>query len=904
MNSLFRRIRVARYLSWLVVLLTVLVGLVAVQLILAAGGDLDITFGVGGLVTTDIGVASTDKGYAVIQQPDGMLLAIGSSNTGGNADFTVIRTLVNGQPDNGFSSDGKVVIPVTAVDDDIAYALALQDDGKIIAAGSAFNGTNNDFALIRLTSTGILDTSFDNDGIVITDIESDDDVAKAVIVYPDGKLLVAGYGSTVIGGSDFVLVRYLPNGNLDTTFNADGIVTTHFGAHEEAHAVILQPDGKIVVAGHTDAGPNGDDFALARYLDNGSLDTTFSFDGKATTDFGGSNDLAQTIGLQYDGKIIAAGFVNNTDDDFALARYQANGNLDTTFDSDGKVITHVSDGDDQAYHLEIQPTGKILLMGFGPHPTQNDYDYIIIRYRINGSLDADFGTGGLVITDLGTINGANRSQDEGYGLTVQMDNKIVVVGFTDLVLGDDDFGLVRYESPNTPPLITDLSVIGNEDVGYTFTTAEFVAQFSDSDGDEMQFVQLTSLPLSGTLSLGGMPITLGQTIYVAELDTLVYEPDPDWFGEDSFDWNGSDGYEYANTPALVMITMNPVNDEPSFVSGDDITVAEDAGVQVVSSWATAISAGPSNEANQSLSFLLNNNNNALFLVPPTIDTTNGDLSFIPADDAFGQALVTAVLMDDGGTANGGDDISAPHLFTITVTSVNDAPAFVGGSPQTVDEDAGPQTVFSWANSITPGPANEAGQAVTFALTIDNEALFADLPTLNAMTGDLSYTPAVNAHGLATITVTLHDDGGTANGGQDSSPAQLLQITVNPVNDAPMLTAINKSGLPNTVLFLMTADFTANFMDVDGDSLTGIRIEWLPAHGSLTLGQTPVVIGQEILAEDLNLLQFTPDVNWSGNTVFGWNGSDGAVYALQNQLVNIEISAPAYQLFLPFCTRTP
>jgi hypothetical protein len=233
------------------------------------------------------------------------------------------------------------------------------------------------------------------------------------------------------------------------------------------------------------------------------------------------------------------------------------------------------------------------------------------------------------------------------------------------------------------------------------------------------------------------------------------------------------------------ITVNAVNDAPSFTKGPDQTVNEDSGFRFVSNWATNISAGASDESGQALTFTVTNNTNAaLFSTAPSISSF-GQLSFSPATNANGSATITIVLKDSGGTANGGIDTSAPpQTFTITVNPLNDAPSFTRGANQTVNEDPGPQTVTNWATSILPGPTNEAGQTVSFAVTNNtNASLFSAGPTISS-TGGLTYTPAANVSGSASITIVLKDDGGTANGGVDTSPPQTFTITVNSANDAP------------------------------------------------------------------------------------------------------------------------
>jgi hypothetical protein len=230
-----------------------------------------------------------------------------------------------------------------------------------------------------------------------------------------------------------------------------------------------------------------------------------------------------------------------------------------------------------------------------------------------------------------------------------------------------------------------------------------------------------------------------------------------------------------------MLTVTAVNDAPSFTKGADQTVNEDSGAQTVTPWATSISAGPTDESGQTVSFTVTNNNNALFSSQPAVNSA-GTLSYTPAANANGSATVTVTAVDNGG---GGNDTSPPQTFTITVSAINDPPSFTKGANQTVNEDAGAQTVTPWATGISAGP-NESGQTVTFTVTNNNNALFSSQPALNSA-GTLTYTPAADANGSATVTVTAVDNGGTGSGGNDTSPSQTLTITVSAVNDPPSFT---------------------------------------------------------------------------------------------------------------------
>ena len=238
--------------------------------------------------------------------------------------------------------------------------------------------------------------------------------------------------------------------------------------------------------------------------------------------------------------------------------------------------------------------------------------------------------------------------------------------------------------------------------------------------------------------------------------------------------------------AAVTVSVTHVNHEPSFTPGADVNANEDAGAQSVAGWATAIDDGDGNT--QVLTFNITGNTNAaLFSTPPAVDPLTGNLTFTSAPDANGSASITLELMDDGGTASGGNDTSPPATFTINVAAVNDAPSFNAGAVQTALEDSGTHSVPGWVTAISPGPADESGQSVTFNVSNDNNPMFSVQPAV-AANGTLAYTLAANAFGTANISVTAMDDGGTANGGVDTSAAQVVAINVTGINDAPSFTS--------------------------------------------------------------------------------------------------------------------
>jgi hypothetical protein len=356
---------------------------------------------------------------------------------------------------------------------------------------------------------------------------------------------------------------------------------------------------------------------------------------------------------------------------------------------------------------------------------------------------------------------------------------------------------------------------------------------------------------------------------------------------------------------IFTISIDPVNDPPSFTPGSDPEVLEDAGYQTLSGWASAISPGPPDEYHQALTLNLTPDNPSLFSTLPAIDPDTGNLSFTLAEDANGNTTVEAELKDDGGTANGGSD-TYTTTFEISVQSVNDPPSVVLGSNPVVNEDSGSKTLPSWATNISPGPTDEAGQSLTFSLTAVNPSLFSSQPVIQSSTGNLSFTPAPNANGSSTVSVVLKDNGGTANGGSDTSTFSFT-ITVNAVNDKPSVSGFSKQGLWNQALNLTSSEFTGHFSDVDGDALDKVKITSLPLHGTLRYDGALVSIGQEIPHDNLSKLSFQPDQGWEGTTIVKWNGSDGREYATTDAVIDLTISSVIIppvtsKLFIPLITR--
>jgi uncharacterized delta-60 repeat protein len=362
-----------------------------------------------------------------------------------------------GQLDTTFSGDGKRMIRLRG-GENLGRDVAIQPDGKIVMVGWVIRTsglTPSKIKLVRLTTAGRLDTTFSGDGKVTTDF-THHDFAQAIVVQADGKILIAGNAAGK--GGRFLLVRYRPNGRLDTTFSGDGKTFTNFtNGFDSALAVALQSDGKIIAAGTRSVSFGHSTFALARYNPDGTLDTSFSTDGRVRTSFTTKIDQANDVAIQADGKIVAAGgaamFSHTPESAFALARYETDGTLDSSFDGDGKLTLGFGGEEEWADGVALQTDGKIVAAGTGGA----DSDFALARFDTNGTPDAGFGSAGKVLTSFTS----NESDGAWGGLAIQADGKIVAAGHA----GFFRFALARYETDGD--LDTTFSGDGKVATGFT-----------------------------------------------------------------------------------------------------------------------------------------------------------------------------------------------------------------------------------------------------------------------------------------------------------------------------------------------------------------------------------------------------------------------------------------------------
>lgn len=443
----------------------------------AQPGSLDATFGDNGIVITDFDLMD-QYGYNLLIQADGKIVVTGFSKSvkqgcPADFDFALVRYHPDGTVDEDFGDNGLASKTYGLADeecpgDDFGLSAILQPDGKIIVGGqSIFSSSTAQCVLVRFTPEGIPDNSFGVEGVSVVPFSTTNAVAEALAFQSDGKLVLAG-GSFNGSDMDIALARLFPGGGTDDSFGTNGILTTDFGGSDEgALSVSIQSDGRIVVMGFSE-----DRIALVRYLSDGSLDDSFGDGGIVTTDLSGSGESGRDMVIQPDGKIVVAGSVTrsslscpggNCVRKFAIVRYNPDGTLDDSFgagdpfnEQAGVVETSVGNIDevmgDFANALILQPDGKIVAaghsarLGFGSPAG----DFALARYHSDGTLDESFNDlnpftpQGVVLT---SIFDFSAEFDVINAIALQPDGLIVVAGNSTTGGPDgNNFAVARYLS--------------------------------------------------------------------------------------------------------------------------------------------------------------------------------------------------------------------------------------------------------------------------------------------------------------------------------------------------------------------------------------------------------------------------------------------------------------------------
>jgi uncharacterized delta-60 repeat protein len=407
-------------------------------------GDLDSTFGGGGIVLSPIGrLSGVDQ--ATVIQPDGKIVVAGYTSDTSSSDFVLARYNTDGSLDSTFGSGGRVVSDFGG--GDFATAVALQSDGKIVVGGLCQLVGGQDWLIARYNSNGVLDTTFGNGGNAIVTFSGYSSCRMCgLTIQGDGKMVGVGYGHGLNQGyygqkDDVLLARLSTDGSLDTSFGSGGQVSTQIGTvNDRGWRVSIRPDGKLVVFGDYDAGgPGGsrDRIFLAQYNSNGSLDTGFGSGGIITASIGDS-DGGRDLVLQPDGKMVVTGGcqIGGQDRQY-VARFNADGSSDNSFGTGGKTVTSLTVAYARGVAVVLESDGKILVGGNASTGSVQDEDFAVARYNSDGSLDSSFGTDGKTFTQVGS--GLSGIVD----LAIQLDGKVVAVGYASEG-GNSAFGIARY----------------------------------------------------------------------------------------------------------------------------------------------------------------------------------------------------------------------------------------------------------------------------------------------------------------------------------------------------------------------------------------------------------------------------------------------------------------------------
>jgi uncharacterized delta-60 repeat protein len=404
---------------------------------LLSPGDLDPTFGNGGLVISDFPGFANVTATSVAVQPDGRVIVVGAASPSGGTGtrFALTRFNPDGSLDDSFGDGGRVTTPFPGVAGAGARGIAVQPDGRIVVAG----GAGGAFALARYNSDGSLDTSFGTGGLVTTGFPGEFSANSiGVALQPDGRIVAAGETYVFKGPTRLVAARYNSDGSLDPSFGNGGRVDS--GILELNHVYSVAVGGGHIVVG----GDTGSRFLVVRYNDNGSLDQGFGTGGSVFTAFPGfDGSVGRSVAVLADGRILAAGGAFNRNPPYhaevALARYAPDGSLDPTFGTGGLVTTSFGQLSASAYAMTSQRNGRIVLAGNAVPPDAGEFQFALARYDSDGTLDESFGADGRVTTPF-----PGYSRTAVSGVAVQPDGRIVATG--SLSFGAPPrIGVARYE---------------------------------------------------------------------------------------------------------------------------------------------------------------------------------------------------------------------------------------------------------------------------------------------------------------------------------------------------------------------------------------------------------------------------------------------------------------------------
>lgn len=703
-------------------------------------GELDTSFGTDGLVSTRIGHFE-DQAYALTVQPDGRILVAGSSSNGANLDFALVRYNEDGTLDGTFNIDGTVTTQVGRGDDGIA-AVALQDDGYIIAAGYSIKGGSKNFALARYTPEGLLDYSFGQGGLVVTSYGSMDDEIMALSLDEEGRIVVAGY-STGTTGKAVVVARYLTSGNLDITFGYEGMSLTGIGDDALARSLDIDSSGRIVVAGSYSYGQRTEVMVL-RFKESGDLDYDFGRDGLAEPAYVESPTEGNSVKVHENGSIAVAGSIGEPGRiDSALFLFTDRGQPESSFADNGMAVTEVSLDDDMALAVDI--SGDIIsLSGFATVDGEREFLFITHQVqvpdvdRVSFSLKTGGSTTSLMIGERQVYTSYNEfqgepvggpfelvqsvvnttpfdyfSEDTSYAVDIQADGKAVAAGFTEQG-GVMTFAVARYGAAGETVGAGEFNNVGKQ-VTWIATREPFE-------------VTRTGAISGGSINNSGVTITQRGVVYSIAPDPVAgggtnIPPDPsiDTTPPRVSDTDPSNGEVNVALDADVKITWNETV-ECTTVTTDNITINKQAGWE----------GKPKCSGNQATFTPTDQANDTTYTVKVSgVKDTAGNV--MDDEHSFNYTTIKATTdtlqkIEHYAGAIGGLFVGTANALTDTTTATtNTSPTSVFdlSSPQYVDsgqtdEGGGPGSYSSIIKDLKPGTLYYVR---AYAVTSDEEIYY-------------------------------------------------------------------------------------------------------------------------------------------------------------------------------------
>lgn len=798
-------------------------------------GSLDPGFGTDGRVTTAIN--SSESVQAGTLQSDGSIVVVGVTN-GATGESAITRYLSDGNLDNGFGTNGHVVLDLSATSGEYLYDVVVQADGRILATGYA-NAGDEVMTVVRLNADGSLDPSFNGSGILTLDLVAGNDRANAILVQDDGKILIGGQAGSFSAG-DLAVLRLNADGSFDTSFNGTGVFTMDVSTvasggsytnSDSAMALAVDDRGRIVIGGNTSLA-NSESLAM-RLNSNGTLDTSFNGTGYHVISAGVPYEGIKDLALQPDHRIVLVGsaYTSSGINDVSVLRLNDDGSLDTSFDGDGKVRQPIGTATDEASAVVIGHDGDIIVAG---RTDDGQVGTHIMRFTNSGQLDARF-------APVNTLDGNPTFSEDGAAVVLDADVQVVDEELSMI----DNFAnasliVVRDSGANTQDIFSFVdgngitrsgnNLLKNGQVIATFTQSTpgaLLIVFTDADGQTPTQIDVDNI--------------LRQIAYSNSSDTPPPSVQLDWTFDDSNTGSqGSGGPLTCNGSTMVNITG--VNDPPvfdldadnssggatgyhlaSFAEGSSPVAVIDSDVSITDSDNTTMSGVGmigdfTGSVDASDEIYAIGGEQLIIGTPKTVVVAQGGTDFqldfsdgsslsISVDSGTGaiadfEALLATMTYDHTGTeptagirsfsfivTNADGEMSNTVVSTINVTSVNDAPTITsnGGG------DAADIYVAENTTSITTVIATDPDLGTpTFSKTGGaDQAQF----SINTGSGVLTFamppdfeSPAdADSNGVYEVQVSAAD----GNGGSD---AQLILVTVANVNEQPTAIAISTSGI--------------------------------------------------------------------------------------------------------------